>query len=188
MIPVPGGVGVWLVTGVTDMRRGMNTLALQVQEGLGRDPHAGDLYVFRARRGELLKVLWHDGVGVSLYTKRVERADSHGRRRWAEQCRSAPPSSATLWGMNRCAPADRAMKTIDSDRAMKTIDSARAEVGALEAALAASEAWAAAAEPAALDARQSPNRWASVTARPRPFVCSSSVRAAQALCQSSTRR
>ena len=42
MIPVPGWVRVWLASGVTDMRRGMNTLALQVQEGLGRDPHAGD--------------------------------------------------------------------------------------------------------------------------------------------------
>ena len=42
MIPVPVGVRVWLATGVTDMRRGMNTLALQVQEGLGRDPHGGD--------------------------------------------------------------------------------------------------------------------------------------------------
>ena len=128
MIPVPGGVRVWLATGVTDMRRGMNTLALHVQEGLGRDLHGGDLFVFRGRRGELLKILWHDGVGVSLYTKRLERADLRGRRRWAVRCRSAPPSSATLWGMNRCAPADRAMKTIDS---------ARAEVGALEAALAA---------------------------------------------------
>ena len=36
MIPVPGGVRVWLASGVTDMRRGMNTLALQVQEDLGR--------------------------------------------------------------------------------------------------------------------------------------------------------
>lgn len=52
MIPVPVGSRVWLATGVTDMRRGMNTLALQVQEGLGRDPHAGDLYVFRGRRGD----------------------------------------------------------------------------------------------------------------------------------------
>ena len=52
MIPVPSGVRVWLATGVTDMRRGMNTLALQVQQDLGRDPHAGDLYVFRGRRGD----------------------------------------------------------------------------------------------------------------------------------------
>ena len=34
------------------MRRGMNSLALQVQERLGRDPHAGDLYVFRGKRGK----------------------------------------------------------------------------------------------------------------------------------------
>ena len=52
MIPVPSGVRVWLVAGVTDMRRGMNSLALQVQEALGRDPHAGDLFVFRGRRAE----------------------------------------------------------------------------------------------------------------------------------------
>ena len=67
MIPVPSGVRVWLATGVTDMRRGMNTLALQVQQDLGRDPHAGDLYVFRGRRGDLIKILWHDGLGISLY-------------------------------------------------------------------------------------------------------------------------
>jgi len=42
------------------MRRGMNGLSLQVQEAFGRDPHAGDLYVFRGRRGDLIKVLWHD--------------------------------------------------------------------------------------------------------------------------------
>jgi transposase len=73
MIAPPSGVRVWLATGVTDMRRGMNGLALQVQQGLGRDPHGGDLYVFRGRRGDLLKVLWHDGIGMSLYAKRLER-------------------------------------------------------------------------------------------------------------------
>ena len=57
MIPVPSGVRVWLATGATDMRRGMNGLTLQVQEAMGRDPHAGDLFVFRGRRGNLIKVL-----------------------------------------------------------------------------------------------------------------------------------
>jgi transposase len=52
MIPVPSGVRVWLAVGRTDMRKGMNGLALQVQEALGRDPHAGDLYVFRGARGK----------------------------------------------------------------------------------------------------------------------------------------
>jgi transposase len=73
MIPVPSGVRVWLAAGHTDMRRGMNGLALQVQQVLGRDPHAGDLYVFRGRRGDLIKVVWHDGLGMSLYAKRLER-------------------------------------------------------------------------------------------------------------------
>ena len=73
MIPVPSGVRVWLATGRTDMRRGMNGLALQVQEALRRDPHAGDLYVFRGRRGDLIKIVWHDGIGMSLYAKRLER-------------------------------------------------------------------------------------------------------------------
>lgn len=50
MIPVPSGVRVWLSVGRTDMRRGMNGLALQVQETLGRDPFAGDLFVFRGAR------------------------------------------------------------------------------------------------------------------------------------------
>lgn len=73
MIVPPSGVRVWLATGATDMRRGMNSLALQVQEALHRDPHAGDLYVFRGKRGDLLKILWHDGLGMSLYAKRLER-------------------------------------------------------------------------------------------------------------------
>ena len=57
MIPVPSGVRVWLAVGRTDMRKGMNGLALQVQQALGRDPHAGDLYVFRGARGDLIKIL-----------------------------------------------------------------------------------------------------------------------------------
>jgi transposase len=73
MIPVASGVRVWLAVGHTDMRRGMNGLALQVQEALARDPHAGDLYVFRGKRGDLLKILWYDGLGMSLYAKRLER-------------------------------------------------------------------------------------------------------------------
>jgi transposase len=73
MIAFPAGVRVWLAVGRTDMRRGMNSLALQVQEAMKRDPHAGDLYVFRGRRGDLIKILWHDGIGLSLYAKRLEK-------------------------------------------------------------------------------------------------------------------
>ncbi len=73
MIALPSSVRVWLVVGRTDMRRGMNGLALQVQQALGRDPYAGDLYVFRGAASSLLQIVWHDGIGMSLYAKRLER-------------------------------------------------------------------------------------------------------------------
>ena len=59
--------------GHTDMRKGMQGLALQVQQGLKRDPHGGDLFVFRGRIGSLIKIIWHDGIGMSLYSKRLEK-------------------------------------------------------------------------------------------------------------------
>jgi transposase len=46
---------------------------LQVQEKLGRNPHAGDLFVFRGKRADRIKMIWHDGLGMSLYLKRLER-------------------------------------------------------------------------------------------------------------------
>jgi transposase len=65
MIPIPNGVKVWIATGHTDMCPGMQSLALAVQESLKRNPHAGDLCIFRGRRGDLVKMLWHDGLGMS---------------------------------------------------------------------------------------------------------------------------
>jgi transposase len=91
MIPFPSGVRVWIASGHTDMRRGMQSLALQVQEGLERDPHVGDLYVFRGRSGSLIKILWHDGVGMSLYAKRLER----GRFIWPSATSGAVSISAS---------------------------------------------------------------------------------------------
>ena len=95
MIPVPSGVRVWLATGVTDMRRGMNTLALQVQQDLGRDPHAGDLYVFRGRRGDLIKILWHDGLGIRSTPNAWSVTGSFGRRRLTERLRGPAGSFST---------------------------------------------------------------------------------------------
>jgi transposase len=94
MIVPPSGVRVWLATGATDMRRGMNSLALQVQEALHRDPHAGDLYVFRGKRGDLVKILWHDGLGMSLYAKRLER----GKFIWPSPSDGVVPISAAQLG------------------------------------------------------------------------------------------
>ena len=73
MIPVPAGVRVWLAAGHTDMRRGFPGLALLVQETLKADPHAGHLFVFRGKRGDLVKIIWHDGHGACLFQKRLER-------------------------------------------------------------------------------------------------------------------
>ena len=73
MIAFPSGARVWLATGHTDMRRGFDGLALMVQQVLKRDPHSGHLFVFRGRRGGLIKVLWHDGQGLCLFSKRLER-------------------------------------------------------------------------------------------------------------------
>ena len=73
MIPVPVGVRVWLVSGHTDMRRGFGGLAMLVQAGLQHDPHSGQLFVFRGKRGDLIKLIWHDGQGACLFAKRLER-------------------------------------------------------------------------------------------------------------------
>jgi transposase len=58
VIGVPGNVRVYLACGVTDMRKGFDGLAARVQTVLQLDPHGGALFVFRGRRGDLLKVLW----------------------------------------------------------------------------------------------------------------------------------
>ena len=73
MIAVPTGVRIWIATGHTDMRKGMQGLASLVQEGFGRDPFAGDVFVFRGRGGSLIKALWPDGIGLSLDAKRLDR-------------------------------------------------------------------------------------------------------------------
>ena len=73
MIPVPAVTRVWLAAGHTDMRKGFDGLAILVQETLKRDPHDGQLFVFRGKRGDLIKLLWHDGQGMCLFAKRLER-------------------------------------------------------------------------------------------------------------------
>ena len=76
------------------MRRGMNGLALQVQQASQRYPHAGDLYVFRGKRGDLVRILWHDGHSMSLYAKRLER----GRFIWPTPTRGIVPISGAQLG------------------------------------------------------------------------------------------
>ena len=82
MIAFPAGTKVWIAAGVTDMRCGMNSLALKNQAGLGRDPCGGEIYCFRGRKADTVKLIWHDSVGMSLYAKRLEA----GKFIWPTTC------------------------------------------------------------------------------------------------------
>lgn len=73
MIPVPSNTRVWLAAGVTDMRKGFAGLSALAESVLHQDPYSGHLFVFRGRRGDLLKVIWWDGQGACLFSKRLER-------------------------------------------------------------------------------------------------------------------
>ena len=95
MMGVPAGTRVWLAAGVTDMRRGFDGLAALVQTQLAAQPFSGHVFVFRGRRGDLLKLLWWDGQGLCLFAKRLER----GRFVW--------PSAST--GAVALTPAQLAM-------------------------------------------------------------------------------
>ena len=87
MIPIPSGVRVWIATGHTDMRKGMAGLALLVQEALKRDPYKGDLYVFRGRRGDLIKIVWRDGLACRSTPSGWTAGGSPGRLRWTGRSR-----------------------------------------------------------------------------------------------------
>ncbi len=80
MISPPAGTRVWLASGVTDMRKGMDGLAALAQTALSENPFSGHIFVFRGRRGDLVKLLWFDGDGLCLFAKRLER----GRFVWPQ--------------------------------------------------------------------------------------------------------
>jgi transposase len=85
MIALPSKVRVWLACGHTDMRRGFDGLASQVQQQLGHDPFDGQFFVFRGKRGDLIKILSWDGQGSSPSGSR--EAVSSGRRQKRARCR-----------------------------------------------------------------------------------------------------
>jgi transposase len=73
MIGLPSGTRIWIACGVTDLRNGFDGLAARVQMQLSEDPFSGQLFVFRGRKGDRIKVLWWDGDGLCLFCKRLER-------------------------------------------------------------------------------------------------------------------
>jgi transposase len=80
MIGPPTNTRVWIAAGVTDLRRGFTGLSGLVESKLEQKPFSGHVFVFRGRRGDLIKVLWYDGDGLCLFAKRLER----GRFVWPQ--------------------------------------------------------------------------------------------------------
>ena len=78
MIGIRAGTRIWIVAGVTDLQRGFTGLSGMVQTALQENPFSGHVFIFRGRRGDLIKVLWFDGDGLCLLAKRLER----GRFLW----------------------------------------------------------------------------------------------------------
>ena len=73
MTLLPAGVKVHLAFGYTDMRKGMDGLAMLVQERAAQDPFSGHLFVFRGRKANLIKIVFWDGTGLCLFTKRLDQ-------------------------------------------------------------------------------------------------------------------
>jgi len=95
LIGVPPRTRVWVAAGVTDLRKGMDGLAALVQTALGERPFSGDVFVFRGKRGDLLKLLWWSGDGMNLYVKRLER----GRFVWPQAMSGAVHLSSAQLSM-----------------------------------------------------------------------------------------
>ncbi len=79
MIPISSSVRVWIASGHCDMRKGMQGLALIVQEGLGRDPFKGDVFVFRGKSGRLIKALGMTELGFRYMQSGSSAAVLFGR-------------------------------------------------------------------------------------------------------------
>ena len=78
MIGLPTGTRIWIAAGFTDMRKGFDGLSAVIQHQLDLDPFSGQVFVFRGRSGDRLKILWWDGQGLCLFYKRLE----HGKFVW----------------------------------------------------------------------------------------------------------
>jgi len=73
MIGLPAGTRIWLAAGVTDMRKSFDGLAALVQTKLEEDAFSGQVFVFRGRKGDRVKILWWSGDGLCLFAKRLEQ-------------------------------------------------------------------------------------------------------------------
>ena len=106
MIELRTGTKIWIAAGVTDMRRGFDGLSAQVQTVLEQQPFSGHVFVFRGRRGDIVKLLWFDGDGLCLFAKRLEK----GRFIWPQategSCFSDPCAAFDAAGRHRLAQSE----------------------------------------------------------------------------------
>jgi transposase len=80
VIELRSGTRIWIAAGFTDLRRGFQGLTTLVETVLEQAPYSGHVFVFRGKRGDLIKLLWWDGDGLCLFQKRLER----GRFIWPQ--------------------------------------------------------------------------------------------------------
>jgi transposase len=73
MIGPASNTKIWIAAGVTDLRRGFDGMSVLVQTKLEKSPLSGQVFIFRGRRGDLVKLIWFDGDGLCLFSKRLER-------------------------------------------------------------------------------------------------------------------
>jgi transposase len=83
VIELKTGTRIWIAAGFTDLRRGFQGLSTLVETVLEQQPYSGHVFVFRGKRGDLIKLLWFDGDGLCLFQKRLER----GRFVWPQAIR-----------------------------------------------------------------------------------------------------
>jgi transposase len=121
MIAPPGGVRIWLVAGFTDLRKGFDSLSALIQNRLQENPFTGDLYIFRGRRGDKIKVLWYSHDGLCLFYKRL----SDGKFVWPQVSEGTIAMSAAqlamlLEGIDWRRPKRTAPAPLDPDRTHPT--------------------------------------------------------------------
>jgi len=114
-------VRIWLAAGFTDLRRGFDGLSALVQTALNENPYSGQIFVFRGRRGDKIKILWDSQDGLCLFYKRLRS----GKFVWprAESgavCLSAAQLSMLLEGIDWRAPKRTALAPQDPDRTHPT--------------------------------------------------------------------
>ena len=78
MIPTPSQTKIWLAAGVTDMRKGFAGLSSLAEKALGQDPYSGHLFIFRGRRGDLIKVIRDRVCSVKDWNVGASSGPHHG--------------------------------------------------------------------------------------------------------------